>query len=58
MPTSKDNARGVTFRRVVRRMAKKKAPRPERAGETLVDWDDPEAGASVVDWKARGRSYG
>jgi RNA polymerase primary sigma factor len=39
-------------------MAKKKAPRPERAGETLVDWDDPEAGASVVDWQARGRSYG
>jgi RNA polymerase primary sigma factor len=39
-------------------MRQKKPLRPERPGQTLVDWEDPEASLSVVDWKARGRAYG
>jgi RNA polymerase primary sigma factor len=34
------------------------AVRPQRRGEPLVNWDEPAAGAAVVDWKARGRDFG
>jgi RNA polymerase primary sigma factor len=48
-------------RRAVAKSTKPRAAtalQPELPGQTLVDWEEPDANTAVVDWQKRGRDYG